>query len=83
MALLENVKNLLSHNKGQTFRSMLESLADIGYHVKYQVLNTCEYTDIPQNRERVYIACFRDENDCERFEFPHKSQSTVEISDLI
>ena len=51
---LENVKNLISHNKGQTFKDIMQAIEDMGYKIKYKVLNTCEYSTIPQNRERVY-----------------------------
>lgn len=57
--LLENVKNLVSHDNGNTFRVILEALKDAGYHVRYAVLNAMEYGNIPQNRERIYIVGFR------------------------
>lgn len=52
--LLENVKGLLSHDNGQTFRTILGVLADLGYRVEWQVLNS-KYHRVPQNRERVFI----------------------------
>ena len=52
--VLENVKGLLSHDGGQTFKTILKVLADIGYSVQWQVLNS-KYFGVPQNRERVYI----------------------------
>ena len=51
--LLENVKDLLSHNKGQTFKTMLGVLSDLGYDVKWEVLNSKNF--VPQSRERIYI----------------------------
>lgn len=51
--LLENVKNLLSHDSGKTFQRILKELADIGYILQWQVFNTKDY--LPQNRERVFI----------------------------
>ncbi|WP_150323450.1 DNA (cytosine-5-)-methyltransferase, partial [Enterobacter hormaechei] len=48
---LENVKNLVSHDKGNTFKVILDSLHKYGYHVSHQVLNASEYGNIPQNRE--------------------------------
>ena len=56
--MLENVKNLMTHDSGKTFKVILKCLKNIGYHVKYQCLSTDEYTDIPQGRERIYIICF-------------------------
>lgn len=56
--LLENVKGLLSHEDGKTFQTILGVLADIGYLVQWQVLNSKNF-GVPQNRERVFIAgCF-------------------------
>ena len=55
----------------------------MGYYVKYKVLNTCEYGNIPQNRERVYIVGFREKKYSERFEFPEKIDLKIKISDLL
>ena len=51
--LLENVKGLLSHDKGKTFQTILEVLSDLGYNVQWTVLNSKEF--VPQNRERIFI----------------------------
>lgn len=52
--VLENVKGLLSHDTGKTFATILRVLADMGYRVEWQVLNSKNF-GVPQNRERVYI----------------------------
>jgi len=52
--LLENVKGLLSHNEGETFRTILASLDELGYDAEWQVLNS-KHWGVPQNRERVFI----------------------------
>ena len=52
--VLENVKGLLSHDSGKTFQTILGVLADLGYFVEWQVLNS-KYFGVPQNRERVFI----------------------------
>jgi DNA (cytosine-5)-methyltransferase 1 len=52
--VLENVKGLLSHDSGQTFQTILRVLADLGYRVEWQVLNSKNF-GVPQNRERVFI----------------------------
>ena len=59
---LENVKNLVGHDKGNTFKTIIDRLEKAGYKdkIKCQVLNACEYGNIPQNRERIYIVAFRD-----------------------
>lgn len=55
--LLENVKGLLSHDKGRTFQTMLRVLADLGYDVLWEIFNSKNF-GVPQNRERVYIKGF-------------------------
>lgn len=51
--LLENVRNLLGHNKGETFKTILGVLSDLGYYVEWEILNSKRF--VPQNRERIYI----------------------------
>ena len=51
--LLENVKNLLGHNKGETFKTILGILADLGYYVEWKVYNSKEF--VPQSRERIFL----------------------------
>jgi DNA (cytosine-5)-methyltransferase 1 len=80
---LENVKNLISHNKGNTFKDIMQAIQDMGYKIKYKVLNTCEYSVIPQNRERVYIICFKNDNDYRKFDFPLPEQNKLSIQDLL
>jgi len=54
LVLLENVKGLLSHDNGRTFKTIITSLAELGYAVEWQVLNAKNF-GVPQNRERVFI----------------------------
>ena len=54
---LENVQNLLSHDKGWTFETILEVLDDIGYDVSWTVLNSANF-GVPQSRNRVFITGF-------------------------
>ncbi len=58
--LLENVPGLLSHNKGETFHTILCTLSDLGYHLEWQVLNSKDF-GVPQSRKRVYIIGYLDE----------------------
>lgn len=67
IVFLENVKNLVSHDSGKTFKVIEDSLESLEYKVWHQVCNTAEYGNVPQNRERVYIVCFREENDYNEF----------------
>jgi DNA (cytosine-5)-methyltransferase 1 len=52
--ILENVKNLVSHDKGRTFRTIVQTLDALGYLVEWQVLNSKDF-GVPQNRERIII----------------------------
>ena len=64
----ENVRNLQSHNKGETYKAIEQALADRGYHVCARVLDTCEYSKLPQHRERFYMVCFKNKKHAELFE---------------
>ena len=80
---LENVKNLETHDKGKTFKIIKESLEKEGYYIKNKVLNACEYGNIPQNRERIYIVGFKNKKQAEKFEFPEKIKLTTTIYDFV
>jgi DNA (cytosine-5)-methyltransferase 1 len=82
---LENVKNLTSHDKGNTFKVIKETLNFHGYDLHFKVVNTKEIGNIPQNRERIIIIGFiKDENNYSKyFEFPEKIKLTNYISDII
>lgn len=80
---LENVKNLVGHDNGNTFRIILNSLEEAGYYVKYQVLNGCEFGNVPQNRERIYIMAFRNKSLYQKFEFPKPIPLTNKLTDVI
>lgn len=64
---LENVKNLMSHDNGNTYKVIKGEIQKLGYTVKEKVLNTMYFSNLPQNRERIYILCFRDGQDAEKF----------------
>ena len=80
---IENVKNLISHDKGKTYKVIIESLKDCGYYIKTGVLNACEYANIPQNRERTYIVGFLEKACYESFHFPNPIPLTKTIADII
>ena len=83
IVFLENVKNLASHNDGKTLETILKTLDQLGYYVKSDILNAMDYGNIPQNRERIYIVCFKDENLRNNFIFPEKIQLTTKLDDVI
>lgn len=80
---LENVKNLFSHDDGNTFAIISDTLEKLGYFVKSQVLNACNYGNIPQTRERIYIVCFRDKEQYKNFEFPKPIKLDTKLYDVI
>jgi DNA (cytosine-5)-methyltransferase 1 len=65
----ENVKGLLSANKGEAFPLILEEFRKAGYHVQYRLINASHF-GVPQKRERVFIVGFRDKNAFDNFLFP-------------
>lgn len=72
--LLENVKNIMSHDEGRTISVILGELNKLGYYATYKIMNTSEYTNIPQNGERWYLVAFKDINDSFNFHFPTPSK---------
>ena len=64
--LLENVRNLVSHDKGRTLKVILTKLSSLGYFLHWKVLNTLDF-GLPQKRERVFIVGFMDNY---KFNFP-------------
>ena len=83
---LENVKNLISHNKGNTFETIIEILdKKLGYRVYSTVLNSMTHANIPQNRERIFIIAFdiKQVEKCNNFQFPKKVELTKNIHDIL
>ncbi len=92
--LIENVKNLTTHDNGNTFKVIKEYILHSGYSFIPKVLNSAEYGNVPQNRERIYIVGFRGEADyrgeidnkniCSNaFEFPEPLPLTIKCHDLL
>jgi DNA (cytosine-5)-methyltransferase 1 len=80
---LENVKNLVGHDNGNTFRVIINELEKEGYYIKYSVLNAMEYGNIPQNRERIYIVAFKNKDVYKNFDFPYPIPLIKTVSDVI
>lgn len=80
---MENVKNLVSHDHGNTFKVICNSLLESGYYIKYKVMNTKNYSSIPQNRERIYIVGFLNKDTMNDFSFPSEVEAQKPISELI
>lgn len=83
IAFFENVKNLVGHDNGNTFRVICEELENLGYRITQQVMNSANYGDIPQNRERIYIVAFKDKSDYAEFAMPHAIPLKKKIKDII
>lgn len=80
---LENVKNLVGHDNGNTFSVIIEELKEQGYYIKFAVLNAMEYGNIPQNRERIYIVAFSDKKTYQQFDFPMPIKLDTKLSQII
>ncbi len=82
---LENVKNLYTHDNGKTFAVIKATLEELGYVVYHKVMNSMEYANVPQNRERIFIVCFdpKQVKNHHQFLFPHKTELTHTIHDCI
>jgi DNA (cytosine-5)-methyltransferase 1 len=83
IVILENVKNLQSHDNGKTFKIIIENLEKLNYYIKFTILNTCKITGIPQNRERIYIVCFKDKSMYDKFYFDFPEIELKPITDFL
>lgn len=86
VVFLENVKNLVSHDKGNTFKTIIEILEQkLGYKTYSSVLNSMTHANIPQNRERIFIVAFDLEQveNHSKFKFPEKIKLTKSIHDIL
>ena len=80
---LENVKNLTSHDKGNTFRIIRETLEELNYSLHYQVMDGQTY--VPQHRERIMIVGFDKKryHGEEKFEFPEQHNATRSVKEIL
>ncbi|MBE7686564.1 DNA (cytosine-5-)-methyltransferase [Tenacibaculum piscium] len=86
VVFLENVKNLVSHDKGKTFKTIIEILEKkLGYKVYSSILNSMTHANIPQNRERIFIVAFDPKQvpNFEKFQFPETIELTNTIHDIL
>lgn len=79
VVFLENVRNLGSHDKGNTLKVILKTLEDLGYKVFYRLYNAKDF-GVPQNRVRIYIIAFKDDVD---FEFPQEPKTPTKLGDIL
>ncbi|EKU71179.1 DNA cytosine methyltransferase [Selenomonas sp. F0473] len=78
----ENVKNLVNHDRGRTFRVIRSIFEKLGYRIFYKVLNSKDF-GVPQHRERIYIVAFRDDADAIDFSFPEAAGTPACIEDIM
>ena len=79
---LENVKNIIQHDKGNTLKIILGSLDEIGYNVHHSILNASDF-GIPQARERAYFICTRKDLGDVGFTFPKPTKHPVSLIDFL
>ena len=79
---LENVANLVEHDKGLTFNVIHNELASRGYFLRYMVADACDF-GISQHRTRIYLLAFRDVVQCESYHFPEKNKLGKRIFDIL
>lgn len=77
--ILENVKNLVSHDEGKTFETIKKNLTERGYHICFKILDTAKITGVPQHRERIYIVCIKSKSIFDNFtlDFPDKPKKSI------
>jgi DNA (cytosine-5)-methyltransferase 1 len=81
--VLENVKNLVSHDNKKTFETIKSELTKRGYLIQCKVLNTAEITGIPQHRERIYIVCMKSEEIYAKFSLDFNKIEKKQIVSLL
>ena len=83
IVFLENVKNLVQHDKGRTIKTIYKTLNDRGYSLKYSVLGAHTHGNIPQYRDRIFITAFLESNKLNKFSFPDEMPLKKRINDII
>ena len=81
--ILENVKNLVSHDEKKTFNIIKSNLELRGYNICYKVLNTADITGIPQHRERIYIVCIKSKKVFDKFNLDFPKIEKKKISEFL
>ena len=82
LIILENVKNLLSHNNGNTINIIEQRLNSIGYDIYKEVLCATDFS-VPQARKRVYIIAFRNDLNVHNFHFPSSKGKLKVVDDIL
>jgi len=80
--LFENVKGLVSHDGGRTLGTIMGTLTDLGYSASWRVLSADNF-GLPQHRERIFIAGFRDQAAASKFVFPDGVATRTTLSSIM
>lgn len=82
VVFMENVKNFAMHNNGQTLEVVKATMEELGYTFFKKVLNAADY-GIPQKRERIYMVCFRNDLNIDKFDFPKPFKLVKHLEDFL
>lgn len=82
VVFMENVKNFIAHNNGQTLEVVKATMEELGYSFYQKVLNAVDY-GIPQKRERIYMVCFRKDLNINEFKFPQPFKLVKHLEDFL
>ena len=80
--IFENVKGLLSSNGGADYKEVIKTFQDMGYLIASEVLNTKDFS-VPQNRERVFVVGFLDNEKYMSFKFPNKEPLHIRLKHIL
>ena len=81
--IIENVKNLVSHDKGNTFKTIKENLEQRNYYICAKVLNTAKITGVAQHRERIYLVCVKSKELFDEFNLDFSSVEKLPITHFL
>jgi len=79
VVFLENVRNIVNHDKGATFRIIENTIRELGYSFQYKIINAQSF--VPQKRVRCYMVCFRDGED--DFVFPEEGEKSIPLKSIL
>ncbi len=80
--IYENVFGLYRHDKGRTWKIIQEIFDSLGYHYKFEVLDSRDY-GIPQGRRRIFVVGFKDKDKADQFQFPPKIELRSTMQDML
>ena len=80
--IYENVYGVLTHDKGKTWETMQNVFSELGYHFKWQILDSKNY-GIPQGRRRLFVVGFKSKKYCDKFQFPKEKKLNFTMQDFL